>query len=86
MYYQNALHRVRFYQQITPYFYMYVMKYFADIGKLDEICKGVTIKHLTRSTLLTLLFPLPPLEEQKKICNKITEFNSYIDTIEISLK
>jgi type I restriction enzyme S subunit len=52
MYYQNALHRVRFYMNINPYFYMYIMMYYANSGKLQEVCKGVTIKHLTRTTLL----------------------------------
>ncbi|MFR5631810.1 MAG: IS200/IS605 family transposase [Monoglobales bacterium] len=66
MYYQNALHRVRFYMNINPYFYMYIMMYYANSGKLQEICKGVTIKHLTRTTLLTLLFPLPPQNESLK--------------------
>jgi type I restriction enzyme S subunit len=83
MYYQNALHRVRFYMNINPYFYMYIMMYYANSDKLQEICKGVTIKHLTRATLLTLLFPLPPQNESVNILNKILEFDSLLQNIEV---
>ena len=82
MYYQNALHRVRFYMNINPYFYMYIMMYYANSGKLQEICKGVTIKHLTRTTLLTLLFPLPPQNESLNIINKISKFDSLLRKLE----
>ncbi len=82
IYYQNALHRVRFYMNINPYFYMYIMMYYANSGKLQEICKGVTIKHLTRTTLLTLLFPLPPQNESLNIINKILEFDSILQNLE----
>ena len=82
MYYQNALHRVRFYMNINPYFYMYIMMYYANSGKLQEICKGVTIKHLTRTTLLTLLFPLPPQNESLIIINKILEFDYLLKNLE----
>ena len=82
MYYQNALHRVRFYMNINPYFYMYIMMYYANSGKLQEICKGVTIKHLTRTTLLTLLFPVPPQNESLNIINKILELDSLLQKLE----
>ena len=82
MYYQNALHRVRFYQNILPEIYMFIMMYYAYNGKFSEICKGVTIKHLTATTLKTLLFPLPPLSEQKRIAEKINELMGLVDVIE----
>ena len=81
IYYQNALHRVRFYENIDPYFYMYIMMYYTFTGKLLEICKGVTIKHLTRATLQSLLFPLPPLNECVRITNKIKEVDNYISSL-----
>ena len=81
IYYQNALHRVRFYKNIDPYFYMYIMMYYAFTGKLSEICKGVTIKHLTRETLQGLFFPLPPQDECVRITNKIKEFDDFISTL-----
>ena len=82
MYYQNALHRVRFYMNINPYFYMYIMMYYANSGKLQEVCKGVTIKHLTKTTLLTLLFPVPPQNESLNIINKILEFDYLLQNLE----
>lgn len=42
-YYQNALHRVRFYQKCLPLFYQFVMMFFENTGLLKEISQGVTI-------------------------------------------
>ncbi len=85
IYYQNALHRVRFYENLNPYFYMYMMMSFSFSGKLQEICKGVTIKHLTRTTLLTLLFPVPPTNECTLIAKKILEFEKQISQLDASI-
>ena len=66
-YYQNALHRVRFYQKCISLFFQFVMMFFENTGLLKEISQGVTIKHLTKNTLNSMFFPLPPLAEQKRI-------------------
>ena len=58
------------------------MMYYANSGKLQEVCKGVTIKHLTRTTLLALLFPLPPQNESLMIINKILEFDYLLKNLE----
>lgn len=79
MYYQNALHRVRFYQNISPYFYKYLIEYYKGIGIIDRFSKGVTIKHLVQNSLNAMWLPLPPLSEQKRIVAKIEELLPYID-------
>ena len=82
MYYQNALHRVRFYQNISPYFYKYLIECYKGIGIIDKFSKGVTIKHLVQNSLNSMWLPLPPLAEQKRIVAKIEELLPYIDRYE----
>ena len=55
MYYQNALHRVRFYGNINPYFFKYVIECYKGIGIIDEHSKGMTIKHLVQTELNNIL-------------------------------
>ena len=73
MYYQNALHRVRFYQNINPYFYKYLIECYKGIGVIDRFSKGVTIKHLVQNSLNAMWLPLPPLAEQKRIVEKLEQ-------------
>ena len=82
MYYQNALHRVRFYCGISPHFYKYLIECYKGIGIIDTFSKGVTIKHLVQSSLNAIWFPLPPISEQKRIVAKIEELLPYIDRYE----
>jgi len=79
--YQNAIHRVRFHCKIDSYLYMYFLWHYNDIHFLDNYSKGVTIKHLTKSSLNTIPFPLPPLSEQKRIVQKIEEIFVSFDKI-----
>ena len=81
MYYQNALHRVRFYGNINPYYFKCLMELYKGIGIIEEHSKGVTIKHLVQKSLNSLYFPLPPLAEQNRIVSKIEEIMPIINTI-----
>ena len=79
MYYQNALHRVRFYDEINPHCYKYLIECYKGIGIIDEHSKGMTIKHLVQSSLNNMYFPLPPLAEQHRIIAKIEELLPHIE-------
>lgn len=79
MYYQNALHRVRFYGNINPYYFKCLMELYKGIGIIEAHSKGVTIKHLVQKSLNSIYFPLPPLAAQHRIVAKIEELLPYID-------
>ena len=73
MYYQNALHCVRFFGGINPYFFRYCFELYKWNKILENASKGMTIKHLVQGSLHSILFPFPPLVEQKRIVAKIEE-------------
>lgn len=77
MYYQNALHRVRFYNNISPYFYKYVVELYRNIGYIKG--QGQTIKHFTFDNMKGLLFPVPPLNEQDRIVTSIESLQPIIN-------
>ena len=85
MFYQNALHRVRCKFGISEKYLQYSLWHFKLNGVIDSLCKGVTIKHFTQSTMNKLEIPLPPFAEQQRIVAKIEELFHQLDIIEESL-
>ncbi len=71
MYYQNALHRVRFYGNISSKFIQNVIRIYKTMGTIDKKSKGMTIKHFTKTALNSLYVPLPPVQEQQRIVAQI---------------
>ena len=84
MYYQNALHRVRFYGGIDPYFFKMLLECYKSAKILDKCSKGMTIKHLVQSALNSIYFPLPPLNEQRRIIEKINQLTPYLEKYNIA--
>ena len=85
IYYQNALHRVRFKDEINQHFYLYVLQYYKSLGMIDDVSSGVTIKHFTQNSMKKLSFPLPPIKEQYRIVSAINQYNTLLDNISANL-
>ena len=78
--YQNALHRVRLDDSIRPRFLLLHLKHLKDSGVLDtRYGKGVTIKHLVKSSLLSIPIPIPPREEQERIVAELDCLSGVIE-------
>ena len=84
MYYQNALHCVRFYQGCNSAFYWNLLELYKLSGIIDNVSKGVTIKHLVQGSLYSLWMPLPPLSEQRRIVQKIEELMPFVEEYAIA--
>ena len=87
MLYQNALHRLRFSNNCNPRFYLFCLKHLKNKGVLDSrYAKGVTIKHLVKSALLSIQVPIPPLSEQSRIVAELDLLTGIIDKQNAQLK
>ena len=87
MLYQNALHRVRFDGSIIPRFCLLYLRFLKNTGVLDGCYgKGVTIKHLVKSSLLSIPIPVPTLAEQEKIVAELDCLSGIIEKKKQQLK
>ena len=82
MYYQNALHRVRFFLNLNQKYFYYVLFQYKNLGFLDAVSKGMTIKHLVQGALLNLTIPFPPLTVQNAIVEKLEQVLPLVDAYE----
>lgn len=71
IFYQKALHRVRFTDDSNPKFYMYYFWFAAQTGKLNPFFTGMGIKHLTGQSLVKVPVPTARKEEQDLIVQEI---------------
>ena len=85
--YQNALHRIRFNGDMIPRFVLKYLHFLKNTGVLDNnYGKGVTIKHLVKSSLLSIPVPVPSLLEQQHIVSELDLLQSIIDKQQAQLK
>ncbi|AST54639.1 restriction endonuclease subunit S [Parabacteroides sp. CT06] len=68
---QNHIHKLRaYYPLCTKYFY-YIFYLYNKIGVIGG--KGIGIQGFSAKALHNTLVPLPPLNEQERICSRISE-------------
>ncbi len=82
IFYQKALHRVRFTDGSNPKFYMYYLWYAAQTGQLKSLFTGTGIKHLTGQSLVKIQVPTAERSTQELVVNEIESRLSVCDSIE----
>ena len=82
IFYQKALHRVRFTDGSNPKFYMYYLWYAAQTGQLKSFFTGTGIKHLTGQSLVKVGVPTAERICQDSIVNEIESRLSVCNSIE----
>ena len=73
---QNHIHRLRSYSEVCAEYYYYIFFLYKHVGWIGG--KGIGIQGLSSNALHSLLFPLPPLQEQHRIVAKIKEIAPYL--------
>jgi type I restriction enzyme, S subunit len=82
LYFQKAIHRVRFKSSVNSLFFVNAIRASADDGRLKKSFTGSGIKHFTGKGLDAYRFPLPPLGEQGRIVAKVDELMALCDRLE----
>ena len=82
LFYQKALHRVRFTDGSNPFFYMYYLWYATQTGQLKPYYTGTGIKHLTGQSLVKVPVPTVGKEIQNNTVTEIESRLSVCDSIE----
>lgn len=82
IFYQKALHRIRFIDGSNPKFYMYYLWFAAQTGRLKNFFTGTGIKHLTGQSLAKVPVPNTNKNTQDQVVSEIEFRLSVCDSIE----
>ena len=79
---QNHIHRLRAYAPVCTEYYYYIFYLYKHVGWIGG--KGIGIQGLSSNALHALPFPLPPVEEQKRIVDIIRKIDPITEKYEIA--
>jgi type I restriction enzyme S subunit len=83
--FQNHIHRARFYKDIDPYFAYRFFEKLNVTGEINQHRKGVGISNMSSKALASIMLPLPPLPEQKRIVACIDQLMELCDQLELQI-
>ena len=73
---QNHIHRLRSYGQVETRFYYYVFFLYKAMGLIGG--RGIGIQGLSSNAIDQIVIPVPPIDEQRTICDQIVHLISHI--------
>jgi type I restriction enzyme, S subunit len=76
---QNHLHRVRTRGEVSNKYLMYYMEWLVKNGLINHLIKGVTISHLSQSSLRSIGICYPGINEQHEIVEILEDHLSRLD-------
>ena len=79
-YIQNSVNRVRF-EKDNEWFFLYLSSLYHAVGHYDSIVNRVSIPHLTKEKLESVIFLKPPISEQQQVVEYLDEKTKKIDEI-----
>jgi type I restriction enzyme S subunit len=72
--FQNSLIRFRAGAEVLPEFALVVFRHYLHAGEFTRVARASTnIAHLSKSRFAEMPFPLPPLDEQRRIADEVRE-------------
>jgi type I restriction enzyme S subunit len=84
--FQNQLHRLRVRLPFDGRFFQLTIEHARQTGLLLDLAAGVTIKHLSATSLRSLPVPVPPMEEQRRIVSTFDGLMKLCDQLELAQK
>lgn len=82
IFFQKALHRVRFFKPTNSKFFMYYLRYICQNGEISKFFTGTGIKHLTGQSLAKIPIPKVAKDVQDKTVMYIELHHSKLNNIE----
>jgi type I restriction enzyme S subunit len=81
----QRLGKLTFIEFIAPEFAFWFCNSDYFRGELARTCTGMKVRHTSPDRILRVLFPVPPLAEQRKIVLKVDELMALVDKLEVQL-
>jgi type I restriction enzyme S subunit len=82
IFFQKAIHRVRFHQPEYTKWFLYFLNSSSNNGNLKEYLTGTGIQHFTGQALDRFVFPVPPVSETRAIVARLDALSAETKRLE----